>query len=133
MSPQAYWAGVSVASFFGGYNWQGEAPVLSSTPTTAEIAAIPSLICLSVRDFLGQGNWSGQTAPAEVSLATLTVDSSVSAAPRSLTSSVADFFSGFNRDGLVTLPTPAKTSTATPSFLPAPKSGLDLADLSGLF
>lgn len=67
MSETAVWQSASVAEFFGRFNWDGPAAVLTvpdaaALPTAPAIAADRALgdrelLCLSVRDFFGALNW----------------------------------------------------------------------------
>ncbi len=56
------WAGLSVQAFFADYNWSGTTPRLedlASVVPTEETGTVVSVLCLTVQDFLAQGNWHG--------------------------------------------------------------------------
>ncbi|BFM38619.1 hypothetical protein [Synechocystis sp. LKSZ1] len=125
MSPQVHWAGVSVHEFFQGYNWSGDAVVLSPSLSPEEVSSLPSLVCLSVGNFLQQVNWLGKAHPSQ---SEISPPVAVTETPPALTLSVADFFRRFNAQAPV-----QEASAARPTPLVATAPDLDLTDLSGLF
>jgi hypothetical protein len=125
MSPQVHWARVSVQEFFQGYNWSGDAVVLSPSLSPEELSSLPSLVFLSVGDFLRQVNWLGKAHPSQPEISKPVP---VTETPSALTLAVADFFRHFNAQAPV-----LAAPTARPTPLVATAPDLDLTDLSGLF
>lgn len=136
MMHQSQWATVSVGDFFQGYNWRGTAPVLDSSVTEKSLKDLPSLLCLSVADFLGQANWSGHRSTPDTAVA----DSQRAiAAVRtlSITASVGEFCQGINwrGTGVATAPkkVPAPAAPAPQPLMAKPDPSIGLSDLSDLF
>ncbi len=134
------WAGLSVQAFFADYNWSGTAPRLGESALvvpTEESGTVPSLMCLTVQDFLAQGNWRGLAlAPASLTPnASAPFDIQESVPPLQLT--LQAFWARSNWAGRGIAQGFGKVpATPAPKTAPLPSANADdlgLNDLSALF
>lgn len=132
------WAGLSVQAFFADYNWSGTAPRLEESAKVVlfdESGTVPSLLCLTVRDFLAQGNWRGlvPTPLTETASATFELPETTPALQLTLQAFWAK--SNWSGRGLAKGVSKVAVSPA-PKTSPLPSANADdlgLNDLSALF
>lgn len=129
------WAGLTVESFFQGYNWSGTSPKLA--PTVTEVEAnlpVPSWLCLSVQDFLHQANWRGIPLESAVP-GDRGADANAVALDETplLQLTVQDFFGRGNWRGKAVSPSARSSTKKTTNFPSANTEDIGLTDLSALF
>lgn len=62
MINQTLWAGLSVQTFFNGYNWGGEPPKLEAKSNDLEDSSKINWFKLDLSSFLARSNWRGETS-----------------------------------------------------------------------
>jgi hypothetical protein len=138
MMDQTRWAGLTVQTFFHGYNWQGETQKLEQTVTESQAEqTLPSLLCLKVEAFFRQSNWQGlsqQPVSFSPEERQLRAESFNFDAQSSLHLSVVDFFRRANWQGQGVAPGTTAVPEKKVSSIPVPANAeIDLTDLSALF
>ncbi|MEA5533881.1 hypothetical protein [Crocosphaera sp. XPORK-15E] len=120
------WAGLSVNDFFRTYNWTGQTPKLQPLDTSKNNIKPSSFLCLSLGEFLSQGNWTGKVSPQPLNKATPISNKALMTLP------VAEFFQEMGWQGLPNIAPMAQKSSLSKA-ISSPSQDLNVNNLSDLF